>query len=476
MRLPALNLRPHWRNRKTRWGILGGAVGLLLVLCYVGFGRTDATWNQPLDYPNRGTGVHLDPTAFSAAAVCGSCHAQHYQEWLASGMGKSSELSYFLIDLYQASLDIRGAPAQDVAQCLHCHAPVSVMGSEPDLELARQVSQEGVNCDVCHTAVEAHANDAPGMIRWDPTGPKRGPFPGRSDPPVDGVPAAISTHHDTAYSKLQSRSELCGACHMSLWPTNALPIDWTYPEWKRSPYAAEGKTCQDCHMPTYEGRAAPNGQLRKTLHRHTFPGGGDLEFVRSAAEIDISANAHFAGYEVIVKVENVAAGHAFPTGNATAPVVFLELVAFDGDGQEVFRDRRDYRLVYVDGDGDVTSDPSAATRLKSDTTLQPREPRHETFYLAEAVGARSVEARLIYQRWSDDVVNNHFGLAKEFFGRYLAQGFRVHRLLANLDKMDPEKISRVRSMESITVDEAGADLPAPPTLPPFLADPRVPRP
>jgi hypothetical protein len=313
--------------------------------------------------------------------------------------------------------------------------------------------------------VEAHANDAPGMIRWDPTGPKRGPLPGKDDPAVEGVPPAISTHHESAYSALHESSELCGACHMSLWPTNALPIDWTYAEWKRSPWAAEGKTCQDCHMPTYEGRAAPNGQVRSNLHRHTFPGGADVEFVQSAAEIELTAQAYFAGHEVSVRVENVASGHAFPTGNATAPVVFLELVALDANGDPVFSDRRDYRLVYEDADGDVTSDPSVAVRLQSDTTLQPREPRHEHFFLVHSLGAVRVRARLVYQRWSDDVVNNHLGLAREFLGRYLQQGFRLHRLLANLDKVDPQQIARVRSLEPIEVDQAGLDLPPTPSVP-----------
>lgn len=218
-------------------------------------------------------------------------------------------------------------------------------------------------------------------------------------------------------------------------------------------------------MPTYEGKAAPQGPVRPNLHHHTFPGGGDQELVRSAAEIEIETHAHYAGQEVSVRVENVGAGHAFPTGNATAPVVFLEVVAFDDAGTEVFRDRRDYRLIYVDADGDVTSDPSVAVRVASDTTLQPREPKHEHFFLTHRQGATRVEAQLVYQRWSDDVVNNHLGLAREFVGRYLQQGFRVHRLLAHLDKVDPDKLGRVREMGSVVVDSAEAQLPGPPALP-----------
>ncbi len=446
-------------------GLLAAAIAAGVGVCYVGVGQTDPSWRAPLVFPNRGAGTALDPTAFSPAATCGACHAQHYAEWLDSGMGRSSELSYFLIELYRASLELRGAPPDDVVQCLHCHAPVAVMGMQQDLALAQDISREGVNCDVCHTVVQAHANDAPGMLTWDPKGPKRGPLPGSADAPVEGIAQALSPHHATAYSQVHTSSELCGACHMSLWPSNALPIDWTYAEWSRSPWAGEGKTCQSCHMPTYAGKAAPQGPLRPTLHRHTFPGGGDEAFVRTAASIELATYAHYAGQEVRVRVENTGAGHAFPTGNATAPVVFLEVVAANAAGDEVFRDRRDYRLIYVDADGAVTSDPSVAVRVKSDTTLQPREPRHESFFLPHRLSATTVRAKLVYQRWSDDVAHNHVGLAKEFLIRYLRQGFRVHRLLTNLDKFNPAKIARVRNMEPIVVAQMSADLPAAPAWP-----------
>lgn len=443
---------------------------LFIVMCYVGFGRTHPMWAAPLEYPNKGAHGTDDPNAFSSAAVCGTCHQTHYQEWLESGMGRSSEVSAFLIELYQASLDIRGAPAEDVAQCLHCHAPTAVMGEDPDLELSMTVSQEGVTCDVCHTAYEAHANDAPGMLRWDPTGPKRGPLPGTEDGDTpEGAVVAVSTHHKTKYSQLHETSELCGACHMSLWPTNALPIDWTYAEWKRSPYAERGETCQSCHMPTYEGQAA-TGQspVRKTLHRHTFPGGGDVDFVKGTAVVDIHTESHFAGLEIEVKVENVKSGHAFPTGNATAPVVKLVLVASDDAGQEVFRDKREFRLLYADVDGEVTNDPSIADRLISDTTLQPLQPRYERFFVPHRYGAKTVSAELIYQRWSDDVVENHTGLAGEFFARYLQQGVRVHALLGHLDKLRPSMIQRVRDFKPILVDSEIQDLPGPPQPPAYL--------
>ena len=110
----------------------------------------------------------------------------------------------------------------------------------------------------------------------------------------------------------------------------------------------------------------------------------------------------------------------------------LELRAFDAADQEVAVDSRDYGLVYVDAAGEVTTDPTAAVRVRSDTTLQPLEPRHERFYLPHRLGAIRVEAQLVYRRWNDGIVRNHGGLLRELVGRYLRQGFRLHRLFARL--------------------------------------------
>ncbi|TPV95831.1 MAG: hypothetical protein B7733_07840 [Myxococcales bacterium FL481] len=471
--------RPASTPRRRRIPrLVAFGLGLLAVigLCYggwhhIGCGPRNEHWATPLEYPNRDDAARHDPSKFESAAVCGSCHIQHYAEWRESGMGRSSELSAFLIDLYQTSLDLRGAPAEDIAQCLHCHAPLAVMGEHPDLAIERALSQEAVSCDVCHTATAAYANDAPGMLQWDPDGPKRGPLPGSVDPEVPGVRRAVSPHHATQYSSLHESSELCGACHMSLWPTNALPIDWTYAEWKRSPYAERGVTCQACHMPTYRGVAAPGAPERERLHRHSFPGGGDVELVRGVATLDVSAVAHFAGHEVQVEVENVRAGHSFPTGNATAPVVKLVVEARADDGRVVFDDTREFKLTYGDKDGNVVNDPSAAHKLLSDTTLQPLEPRHERFFVAHLHGATSVRARLIYQRWNDNISGAHRAdVLQEFVGRYLAQGIQLHRLPANLRQLDLDKLARVRNMAPTLVAEAELKLPPPPQDP-TSADP-----
>jgi nitrate/TMAO reductase-like tetraheme cytochrome c subunit len=47
----------------------------------------------------------------------------------------------------------------------------------------------------------------------------------------------------------------CGGCHAVTNPKGAR-IEETFPEWAASSFAERDETCQDCHMPAYEGRAA----------------------------------------------------------------------------------------------------------------------------------------------------------------------------------------------------------------------------
>jgi len=456
-----------WISRKARVSCaIGGVFGILgTSLCYVGWCGQDPQWDAALEYPSRGSARHQARETLTSAEVCGSCHRLHFEQWKRSAMARSAELGEGLLSLYATGLALRGAPDEDLEYCLECHAPAAVLGAEPDLRMTSSISREGVSCDICHTAVVTSTDASPGGLQLDPTGPKRGPLPGTTlslSRPAGGSssPVARSSFHETLESELHKTSELCASCHMSMWPTNGLPIDWTYAEWKRSPYAERGVHCQDCHMPTYAGRAAPGAPHRETLHRHDFPGGSDLQMVRSTASLTIESQRYFAAHEVSISVENIGAGHAFPTGDATAPTVALEIKAFSANSQLVFEDHRDYRLIYEDAAGDITNDPTAAVRLRSDTTLQPLETRHERFYLAKKLGATRVEAQLVYRRWGEHL-SQHDRLAREFIGRYLAEGIQLHQLpiqLVELARLAPTLIDNVKTSPAIVVQSVARAL------------------
>jgi hypothetical protein len=222
-------------------------------------------------------------------------------------------------------------------------------------------------------------------------------------------------------------------------------------------------------MPTYEGVAAPGAPVR-TLHRHTFPGGGHVEFVKGTAEVELELHPHFAGTEVAVTVENTKAGHAFPTGNATAPTVDLIVRAFDEAGTEVYASKRNFTLTYEDSHGEITRDPTAAVAIRSDTTLQPRQPQTEHFFIPQRHGAKRVEAELYYKRWGDDVVHSRISVLSEFIGRYLSQGMRLHRVPFRLGELDYDNLDRVAGFEPTLVDSAAAEVPPPPEVPAFVTE------
>ncbi len=423
-----------------------------------GWSPSHPTFTDPLEYANKGANQALDPAEFGAPEACGACHLQHYEEWRQSAMGRSAELSAFLVDLYELGLDLSGAPTENIAFCLHCHAPLYLMGDEAELSGARKPDVRGVTCDVCHTAVVAHIDDAPGHFEWDPTGPKRGTLPGPDQATEDNPPAVVTDAHGSVQSEIHQDSRVCGPCHMSLVPASALPIDWTYPEWERSSYAEEGIGCAACHMPIYRGVAAP-GAPERDLHRHTFPGGSDLALVRSAATIEVEAFAHNAGHEIVVTVENTGAGHNFPTGNANFPVVKLQISASDGSGKVVFEGERRYEVVFADERGEVTYDPMVAVTMLADTTLHPKEPRHERFFVPARHGATEVRVELVYRQWSEAIVDNHSAIAAETVARFLREGVQIGRLASRFRELDYDRLERVRALEPRLVAETHLSLP-----------------
>lgn len=88
--------------------------------------------------------------------------------------------------------------------------------------------------------------------------------------------AALQPPHAWAYSPLHTQSAMCGQCHDVTSPDTGsgplktlrladgtdtgvpFPIERTYSEWQRSAFAdaANGQTCQDCHMPMSDDPAA----------------------------------------------------------------------------------------------------------------------------------------------------------------------------------------------------------------------------
>jgi hypothetical protein len=283
----------------------------------------------------------LDPQA------CARCHARAVAEW------EGSMHAYASTDPVFRALVAKGQEETDGALgslCVGCHAPMATRtGATADGLGLEDVPAElqGVTCAACHRAdsVEALHNNE---VTLADDGVMRGAW----DDPLE-TPA-----HGSARSPLLDRgapesSDLCGACHDVLLP-NGLHLEQTYKEWSESVFAGPtglALSCGQCHMRGRDGFGADvPGAPARALHDHSMPGVDvalsdwprrDEQRAQVQASLDGSLHAQLearlgpGGLIFDYTLENVGAGHGFPSGAAHNRRVWVEFEAWRG-GQRVY--------------------------------------------------------------------------------------------------------------------------------------------
>jgi len=385
---------------------------------------------DPLSMPQTPT---LEVPSFTSAEKCKDCHPDHYAEW------RGSMHAYAMVDpVYRTLVEIRQADldTKEDRFCTQCHSAIGTRAGEcaPGFDFASlsPIVLEGVTCEACHkvSTLERPYNSG---HRLDPAGPMRGSI---EDPVETGF-------HESAYSPLHERSEFCGGCHDVI-ESSGLHLEQPYREWTDSPAAADGRSCQTCHMTTRRAPAATGGPER-TVHSHRFTGvdlplAGDFlpdeamrdalrEDVRAllatAAEVELSLpGAVTAGeqLDVVVTVRNRIDAHDLPTGSTFLRQLWLEVRAVDAVGTVLYAtgdldengDLRDhfsaadpygdpdlvrFGSALVDARGNPTVFPWFAREHLS-TTLPPAHARTFTLFVPTtpgAVGPISVTARLRFR-------------------------------------------------------------------------------
>jgi hypothetical protein len=180
--------------------------------------------------------------------------------------------------LFRAALAISNQDAPVGGDfCLRCHAPVGWLAGQSlpgDGSRLDRAGAEGVSCEFCHRLEErSFIGNAQFFIVDQPI--EWGPYP---EHPAGNL-MLLAVGRRPTFSEHVARSELCATCHDITNPLNQFPIESTYSEWKNSAFAAEGKECQDCHMPDVPGGgfAAQDPRVRapfrEHLPQHTFLGG-----------------------------------------------------------------------------------------------------------------------------------------------------------------------------------------------------------
>jgi len=330
-------------------------------------------WENPLPYQ----GVPKGLTSLSAAQ-CGVCHQEIYQEWQASIHAQALSDRQFQAEMHKT-------PA--VAWlCLNCHSPLEnqiatiaigvrnnsshqpILQKNPRFDAA--LSREAITCAVCHV------QDGVILGPWGDS--SKAPHPVRREPKL-------------------LNEESCAACHQATAAyTDTLVCTFdTAGEWRRSPYAKDGRSCTHCHMPEVERPVAIGGPVRHS-RRHLFLGS------KIPKEKSIPA-AHRAFYDLYsnglsvdihptrppkLVLANARAGHLLPTGDPER-YILVKAQLLDPSGKLL--DEQIHRIGQ-----EWEWNPKA--RKLSDNRLQPLERREWQPAFRVAPPRRS-RLRVVVENW-----------------------------------------------------------------------------
>ncbi len=205
---------------------------------------------------------------YPSASTCGVCHPKHYKEWSVS-QHAYAQLSPAYLSLNNKINQLSNGSNGDF--CLRCHSPVGANLGESSYasNLDRHpTSREGITCVVCHRINKAY-NKASGrlaLVEGGLTEPIFGPDGNAGVKNVLDKPSKfrVVTDPEKKGRKLHAEARVfdqiktpvfCGTCHdVTLF--NGFRLEEAYSEYRVSPAAARGETCQDCHMGKEQGRVS----------------------------------------------------------------------------------------------------------------------------------------------------------------------------------------------------------------------------
>ncbi len=200
------------------------------------------------------------PGSFPTAAECATCHRAIYDEWRLSSHAYAS-ISPVFHKFEQRINDLSSGTVGTF--CIRCHASIgTAMGEPRDMPLWERspISREGITCITCHRVSEEYGkvNGERRILAGPLFDPMYGPLPAEGVAEVVGDAGAwkvktepggagMAIHREGIQFSQMSKSEFCVACHqVAVHPGIKLEVVWD--QYRASPAASEGITCQDCHM------------------------------------------------------------------------------------------------------------------------------------------------------------------------------------------------------------------------------------
>lgn len=202
---------------------------------------------------------------FPSAATCGTCHPKQYKEWAVSSHSYA-QLSPVYLSLSSEINELSSGTNGDF--CLRCHSPIGAnLGESPFMSnLDRHpTSREGITCVVCHRLNKDY-NKRSGrlaLVEGSLLEPVYGPTGNEEMARVldntdeyrvvteEGKPGR-KVHREVKKFASISQPIFCGTCHdVTLF--NGFRLEEAFSEYRTSPSARRGTTCQDCHMGKEQG-------------------------------------------------------------------------------------------------------------------------------------------------------------------------------------------------------------------------------
>jgi hypothetical protein len=269
-------------------------------------------------------------------------------QWQGNAHGGSVDNARFF-SLYNGT-DLTGTTAvgpgylQDfpgtAGTCASCHAPGAGVDGYLTIGMntVRGVITAGIHCDYCHKIGGVYLNPSTGSVYPNAPGTlsQRVLRPPAGDDiffgPFDDIPDP-----DT-YLPSISESQFCAPCHQfSFWGT---PIYESYNEWLASPYASQGITCQNCHMPPtgdiYFASPGVGGLPHppEMIPSHLQRGAADELLLQETVTMTVEVQQIAGVLQVAVAITNTEAGHHVPTDQPGRHMI-LTVQVFDSQGVEL---------------------------------------------------------------------------------------------------------------------------------------------
>lgn len=307
--------------------------------------------------------------------TCTECHATHTQQWSGSMHAYASDDPVFVAMNARGQRDTGGKLGDF---CVKCHAPMAVRlgltdGTSFD-PTALPPEARGVTCYFCHAVTDVTDDHNAALALADDQTMRGG-----IAKPVNS-PAHFSAGTGLLDSNApDNQSKLCGACHDLVVPEHlngvpgGVPLELSYAEWRTTIFATSttpgaGLTCGGCHMKSSTDVVADAPGLavpvrENGFHDHKFPAidlaltpfpeqaeqaaavQGDLDpsigvigtapaaSNRPTGGICLTPNN---GDEITVRIDNLGAGHSWPSGASHDRRTWLEVIAYDASGAVVF--------------------------------------------------------------------------------------------------------------------------------------------